>query len=51
MNLVQMRHLGSLKACVCEFNIQMNNTTKMGEFTKKCIVLDGFAKVGVGCVV
>ena len=44
MNLVQMRHPGSLKAYVREFNTQMNGTTKMDEFAKKCIVLGGVSK-------
>ena len=32
MNLVQMRHAGSLKAYVIKFNNKMNGTTKIDEF-------------------
>ena len=44
MNLVQMRHTGSLKAYVRNFNAQMNATPKMDEFAKKCIFLGGLQK-------
>jgi hypothetical protein len=44
MNLVQMRHTGSLKAYVRDFNAQMNATPKMDEFSKKCIFLGGLQK-------
>ena len=44
MNLVQMRHTGSLKAYVRDFNAQMNATPKMDEFAKKCIFLGGLQK-------
>ena len=44
MNLVQMRHTGSLKAYVRDFNVQMNATPKMDEFAKKCIFLGGLQK-------
>ena len=44
MNLVQMRHAGSLKAYVRDFNAQMNATPKMDEFAKKCIFLGGLQK-------
>ena len=43
-NLVQMRHTGSLKAYVRDFNTQMNATPKMDEFAKKCIFLSGLQK-------
>jgi hypothetical protein len=33
MNLVQMKHIGSLKAYVSDFNAQMNATSKMHEFS------------------
>ena len=44
MNLVQMRHIGSLKGCVHNFNTQMKATPKMDEFAKKCIFLGGLQK-------
>ncbi|MGH3053573.1 MAG: hypothetical protein ACRDL7_01175, partial [Gaiellaceae bacterium] len=44
MNLVQMRHTGSLKAYVRDFNAQMNATSKMDEFSKRCIFLGGLQK-------
>jgi len=44
MNLVQMRHTGSLKAYVRDFNAQMNATPKMHEFSRKCIFLGGLQK-------
>src|ERR1700738_1744885 len=44
MNLVQMRHTGSLKAYVRDFNAQMNATPKMDEFAKKYIFLGGLQK-------
>ena len=44
MNLVQMRHTGSLKAYVRDFNAQMNATPKMDEFSKKSIFLAGLQK-------
>ena len=44
MNLVQMRHTGSLKAYVQDFNAQLNVTSKMNKFTKKCIFLGGLQK-------
>jgi hypothetical protein len=44
MNLVQMKHIGSLKAYVRDFNDQMNTTPKMDEFSKKCVFLDGLQK-------
>ena len=44
INLVQMRHTGSLKAYVRDFNAQMNATPKMDEFSKKCIFLGGLQK-------
>ena len=44
INLVQMRHIGSLKAYVRNFNAQMNATPKMDEFAKKCIFLGGLQK-------
>ena len=44
MNLVQMRHTRSLKAYVCDFNVQMNATPKMDKFAKKCIILGGLQK-------
>ena len=44
MNLVQMRHTGSLKAYVRDFNAQMNATPKMDEFAKKCIFLGKLQK-------
>jgi hypothetical protein len=50
MNLVQ-KHTRSLKAYVCDSNIQMNVTSKMNKFAKKCIFLGGFIKVGGGCFV
>ena len=51
MKLVQMRHVGSLKAYVCEFNTKMNGTTKIDELAKKLIVLNGVAKVDRRCIV
>ena len=44
MNLVQMRHIGSFKAYVSDFNVQMNAISKMDEFAKKCIFLGGLQK-------
>ena len=44
INLVQMRHIGSLKAYVRDFNAQMNATPKMDEFAKKCIFLGDLQK-------
>jgi hypothetical protein len=44
MNLVQMRHKGSRKAYVRNFNAQMNATPKMDKFAKKCIFLGGLQK-------
>ena len=44
MNLVQMKHTRSFKACVHDFNAQMNATPKMDEFSKKCIFLVGLRK-------
>ena len=44
MNLVQMRHTGSLKAYLCNFNAQINATPKMDKFAKKCIFLGGLQK-------
>ena len=44
MNLVQMKHTGSLKAYVCDFYVQMNATPTMDEFAKNCIFLDGLQK-------
>ena len=44
MNLVQIRHTGSLKAYVHDFNAQMNATLKMDKFAKKCIFLGGLQK-------
>ena len=44
MNLVQMRYTGSLEAYVCNFNAQMNATSKMDEFAKKHIFLGGLQK-------
>ena len=39
-----MRHTGSFKAYVCDFNAHMNATPKMDEFAKKCIFLGGLQK-------
>lgn len=44
MNLVQMRHTGSPKACVLNLDSQMNATPKMDEFAKKCIFFGGLQK-------
>jgi hypothetical protein len=44
MNLVVIRHTGSLKAYVRDFNAQMNATPKMDEFAKRCIFLSGLQK-------
>jgi hypothetical protein len=44
MNLVHMRHTGSFKAYVRDFNAQMNATPKMDEFAKRCIFLGGLQK-------
>jgi hypothetical protein len=44
LNFVQMRHTGSLKAYVRDFNAQMNATPKMDEFAKRCIFLGGLQK-------
>ena len=44
MNLVQMRHTGSLKAYWRGFNARINVTPKMDEFAKKCIFLGGLQK-------
>lgn len=44
MNLVQMKHMGSLKAFVHDFNVQMNATLRMDEFAKECIFLGGLQK-------
>jgi hypothetical protein len=39
-----VKHIGSLKAYVLDFNAQMNATPKMDEFSKKSILLDGLQK-------
>ena len=39
MNLVQVKHPGSFKAYVCDFNARMKVTLTMDEFAKKCIFL------------
>ena len=44
MNLIQLRHTGSLKAYVRDFNTQMNVTPKIDKFAKKCIFLGGLQK-------
>ena len=44
MNLVQMRHTGSFRAYVCNFNAQMNATPMMDEFARKCIFFGGLQK-------
>ena len=44
MNLVQMKHIESLKAYVRDFNAPMNATLKMDKFSAKCIFLDGLQK-------
>ena len=44
MNLVQIRKTRSFMAYVCGFNAQMNATSKMDEFVKKCIFLGGLQK-------
>ena len=46
MNLVQIKHPGSLQAYVHGFHIQMNGTSKMNKLFKKCIVLGGSSKTG-----
>ena len=51
MNLIHMRHLGSLKAYVCKYSTQMNGTIKKNEFAKKCSALYGVAKVGGECLI
>ena len=51
MNLVQMKHTGSIKAYVCKFNTKINDTTNIDELAKKLIVLVGVAKLGGGCLV
>jgi hypothetical protein len=44
MNLVQMRHTGSLKAYVHDFNAQMNAIPKMDEFAERYNFLGGLQK-------
>ena len=44
INLVQMKHTGSFKAYVRNFNAQMNRTPMMDKFAKKCIFLGGLQK-------
>jgi hypothetical protein len=39
-----MKHIGSLKAYVLDFNAERNATSKMDEFSKKCIFLGGLQK-------
>lgn len=41
IKLVQMKHTGSLKACVLKFYAQMNATSKIDKYAEKCIFLDG----------
>jgi hypothetical protein len=43
-NLVQMKHTGSFKAYMLDFNAQMNAAPKMDEFSKKFIFLGGLQK-------
>jgi hypothetical protein len=47
MNLVLMKHIGSHKTYVCDSKAQMNATSKMDEFQKKCIILGGLQKLVV----
>ena len=51
MNLVEMRHRGSLKAYVRYSNAQMKDTPKMDELSKKFIVLGRVLKADGGCLV
>ena len=44
MNLVQVRHPGSIKAYVREFHTQMNGKSKIDKLSKKYIVLYGVPK-------
>ena len=46
MNLVQIMHMGSFKAYVCDCHTQMNGTSKMYKLAKKFSVLGGVSKVG-----
>ena len=41
MNLVQIKHPGSLKAYMQKFHKQMNDTSRMNKLFEKCIVLGG----------
>lgn len=41
MNLVQMKYIGTFKAYVKDFNVQMNATSKMDESFKKSMFLEG----------
>ena len=43
---MQIRHNGSFKAYVQNFNAQMNATPNMDKFSRKCIFLGGIVKVG-----
>jgi hypothetical protein len=45
MNLVHMRHTGSLKAYVCNLNIQINAIPKFNKFSWNLIFLGEVAKV------
>jgi hypothetical protein len=44
MNLVQVKHLGSFKAYMRDFNAQMKVTLTMDEFAKKYIFLGSLQK-------
>ena len=43
---MQMKHPRSLKAYVHEFDTQMDDTSKMDEFSQKYIILSGVSKAG-----
>ena len=45
INLVQMRHPGTLKAYVRNSNAQMKDAPKMNKFYKNYIILGGILKV------
>lgn len=44
MNLVQMKRMGSYKAYIYDFNVQINATPKMKKFAKNYIIVGGLQK-------
>ena len=44
VKLVQMWHTKSRKACMCNFYVQINDTSKMNKVAKNFIILGGLQK-------